>query len=149
VSRFPLQRDAEVAGDAGEPGTVALADGAELPVGAGAVHLAEDHRGLGRGVLGQVVAGDLGCRLLKKMKCCGENTVPAALQAIALESRSKACPSVVRASQPRPTTTALRPGASLVSEMFPPLVRLMLMMWSPLENLPGRVTATGRRDRRA
>ena len=71
-------------------------------------------------------------RLLKKMKCCGEYTVPPGLQAIALESRSKACPSVVRASQPRPTTTADRPGASLVREMLPPFVRLMLIVLSDL-----------------
>src|SRR3954465_10233948 len=56
----PSDVDAEVAGDAREAGGVALADGAELPLGAVAVELTEDHGGLGGGVLGQVVAGDLG-----------------------------------------------------------------------------------------
>ena len=52
--------DAEVLRDAAQARGVALADGAELPLGAVAVQLAEDHRGLGRGVLGEVVAGELG-----------------------------------------------------------------------------------------
>ncbi len=52
--------DAEVLGDADEARGVALADGAELPLGAVAVELAEDHGGLGRRVLAEVVAGDLG-----------------------------------------------------------------------------------------
>src|SRR4051812_37809457 len=56
----PSDVDAEVAGDAREAGGVALADGAELPLRPVAVELAEDHGGLGGGVLGQVVAGDLG-----------------------------------------------------------------------------------------
>src|SRR3954470_22142873 len=56
----PSDVDAEVAGDAREPGRVALADRAELPLRAVAVELAEDHGGLGGGVLGQVVARDLG-----------------------------------------------------------------------------------------
>src|SRR5690606_13430792 len=51
--------DAEVGGDARQAGGVALAHGAELPLGPVAVQLAEDHGGLGGGVLGQVVAGDL------------------------------------------------------------------------------------------
>src|SRR5919107_4586880 len=51
--------DAEVLGDAAQAGGVALADSAELPVRAVAVELAEDHGGLDRGVLGEVVAGDL------------------------------------------------------------------------------------------
>src|ERR671920_2034785 len=51
--------DAEVLGDAAQAGGVALADGAELPVGVAAVELAEDHRGLHGGVLGEVEAGDL------------------------------------------------------------------------------------------
>src|SRR3954453_23059815 len=56
----PSDVDAEVAGAAREAGGVALADGAELPLRPVAVELSEHHRGLGRGVLGQVVAGDLG-----------------------------------------------------------------------------------------
>src|SRR5688500_11335446 len=51
--------DPELGGDAGEAVRVALADGAELPFGAVAVDLAEDHPGLDRGVLGEVVASDL------------------------------------------------------------------------------------------
>src|SRR5690606_5486238 len=49
--------DAVVAGDALQARGVALADGAELPLRAVAVELAEDHGGLGGGVLGEVVAG--------------------------------------------------------------------------------------------
>ena len=52
--------DAEVLRDAAQARGVALADGAELPLRAVAVQLAEDHGGLGRGVLGEVVAGELG-----------------------------------------------------------------------------------------
>src|SRR5690242_10483382 len=48
-----------VAGDPGQTGGVPLADGAELPLRPVAVQLAEDHGGLGRRVLRQVVAGDL------------------------------------------------------------------------------------------
>ena len=51
--------DAEVLRDAAKAGRVALADRAELPLAAVAVELAEDHRRLGGGVLGEVVAGDL------------------------------------------------------------------------------------------
>src|ERR1700710_527850 len=58
------------------------------------------------------------------MKCLSLTTRPSALHTIALASRSNARPSVVRASQPRPTTTAVRPGAALVSDTLPPLVRL-------------------------
>ncbi len=47
-------------GDAHEARGVALADRAELPLRAVAVELAEDHGGLGGGVLAQVVTGDLG-----------------------------------------------------------------------------------------
>src|SRR5919112_3928607 len=54
--------DAVVLRDAGKPGRVALADRAELPLSAMAVELAEDHGGLGRGVLGQVVARQLAAR---------------------------------------------------------------------------------------
>ena len=43
----------------------------------------------------------------------------------ALASRSKSAPSVDRASQPRPTRILVRPGASLVSETLPPLLREM------------------------
>src|SRR5262249_43922681 len=52
--------DAEVLGDTPQPGGVALADRAELPFAEAPVDFAEDHGGLGRGVLRQVVAGDLG-----------------------------------------------------------------------------------------
>src|SRR4051812_34690858 len=51
--------DAEVARDACQTRGVALADRPELPVGTGAVQLAEHHGRLGGGVLGEVVAGDL------------------------------------------------------------------------------------------
>src|SRR5690606_27561383 len=50
----------EVLRDAAQAGGVALADGPELPLRAVPVQLAEDHGGLGGGVLRQVVAGDLG-----------------------------------------------------------------------------------------
>src|SRR4051794_3726567 len=70
-------------------------------------------------------SGDV--RLLKKMKCLSDTTLPSALHTIALASRSNALPSVVRASQPRPTTTAVRPGAALVSDTLPPLVRLTVI----------------------
>ncbi len=63
-------------------------------------------------------------RLLKKTKWPSDNTLPSARHAIALASRSKSAPVVLRASQPRPTTMLARPGASLVSETFPPLLRL-------------------------
>src|SRR5690606_2750763 len=52
--------DAEVGGDARQSGRVALSDGAELPLGAVPVELAEDHGRLGGRVLRQVVARDLG-----------------------------------------------------------------------------------------
>src|SRR4051812_10080826 len=55
----PSDAHAEVARDSGEPGAVALADRAELPLVVVAVQLAEDHRRLGGGVLRQVVARDL------------------------------------------------------------------------------------------
>src|ERR1700710_1293756 len=58
------------------------------------------------------------------MKCWSDRTFPSALQAIALASRSKSVPVVLRTSHPRPTVTAVRPGASLLSETFPPLLRL-------------------------
>src|ERR1017187_101248 len=51
--------DAEVLSDALQARCVALADRAELPLAKAPVDLAEDHGGLGRGVLGEVVAGDL------------------------------------------------------------------------------------------
>src|SRR5690606_7992992 len=50
-------------------------------------------------------------------------------------SRSKSVPVVVRTSQPRPTVTAVRPGASLVSETLPPLDRLTAMVGSPFPRL--------------
>src|SRR5689334_23321439 len=50
---------------------------------------------------------------------------------MALASRLKSVPVVVRTSQPRPTVTAVRPGASLVSETLPPLDRLTAMVGSP------------------
>src|SRR3954468_9296955 len=46
-------------------------------------------------------------------------------------SRSKSVPVVVRTSQPRPTVTAVRPGASLVSETLPPLDRLTAIAGVP------------------
>src|SRR3954468_11301910 len=65
-------------------------------------------------------------RLLKKTKCLSERTRPSAPTMIADASRSKSVPVVVRTSQPKPTTTLVRPGASLVRLTFPPLVRLTL-----------------------
>src|ERR1700709_396113 len=63
-------------------------------------------------------------RLLKKMKCWSDSTLPSVLSATAPAARSKSVPVVLRTSQPRPTVTAVRPGASLLSETFPPLLRL-------------------------
>ncbi len=54
-----VDRETEVLGDAGQTRGVALAHGAELPVGTVAVQLAEDHGGLGGRVLGEVVAREL------------------------------------------------------------------------------------------
>src|SRR6266567_3555941 len=51
--------DAEVLSDALQARGVALADRAELPLTEAPVDLAEDHRGLGGGVFGEVVPGDL------------------------------------------------------------------------------------------
>src|SRR6185312_6390757 len=51
--------DAVVAGDAGQARGVALADGAELPLRAAPVELAEHQRRLGGGVLAEVEAGEL------------------------------------------------------------------------------------------
>src|SRR5690606_13969780 len=51
--------DTVVAGDPGQAGGVALADGAELPFGTVAVQLTEHHGGFGGGILGEVVAGQL------------------------------------------------------------------------------------------
>ncbi len=65
--------------------------------------------------------------LLKKTKWPSETTLPVGLTAIAEASRSKSTPVVVRTSQPRPTVTAARPGASFVSETLPPLDRLTAM----------------------
>src|SRR5690606_8873237 len=63
-------------------------------------------------------------RLLKNTKCLSDRTLLSAEHSRALASRSKSVPVVVRTSQPRPTTTAVSPGASLVSETLPPLLRL-------------------------
>ena len=49
-----------ILGDTSESGDVALADGPELPFRTVAVQLAEDHAGLGAGVLGEVVASEFG-----------------------------------------------------------------------------------------
>src|SRR3954454_16789905 len=94
-------------------------------------------------------------RLLKKTKCLSDKALPSALQTIALASRSNALPSVVRASQPSPTTTAVSPGADLVSDTLPPLVRLTviddLRFRQPLDPsavhqtlvVPGRISRCG------
>src|SRR3954454_8936612 len=94
-------------------------------------------------------------RLLKKTKCLSESTLPSALHTMALASRSNALPSVVRASHPRPTTTAVSPGADLVSDTLPPLVRLTvigdLRFRQPLDPsavhqtlvVPGRISRCG------
>jgi hypothetical protein len=66
-------------------------------------------------------------RLLKKMKCESETILPLGFSMSAEASRSKSAPLVVRASQPRPTITARRPGASFESETLPPLLRLTLI----------------------
>ena len=65
--------------------------------------------------------------LLKKVKCLSDSTFPSGVSMIAEASRSKSVPVVVRASQPSPETSAVRPGASLLSETLQPLVRLIRM----------------------
>src|SRR5690606_4596338 len=60
----------------------ALADGAELPLGAVAVELAEDHGGLGGRVLRQVVAGDLGAAGLVDDADVGVADLPEVLAAV-------------------------------------------------------------------
>src|SRR6195952_2616434 len=62
-------------------------------------------------------------RLLKKTKWESLRTRPFAPTSRALASRSKSAPVVDRASQPRPTMIAVRFGALLDSDTFPPLVR--------------------------
>src|ERR1035438_2019127 len=57
---------------------------------------------------------------------------PLAFSISADASRSKSAPSDVRGSQPRPTMTAVRPGACLDSETLPPLLKLTLT-FAPLE----------------
>src|SRR3954471_8105219 len=81
-------------------------------------------------------------RLLKNTKCLSLRTLPSALQTMALASRSNALPSVVRASQPSPTTTAVSPGAAFVSETLPPLVRLTLIV-PPFRRIPRRPNPIG------
>lgn len=66
-------------------------------------------------------------RLLKKTKCWSETAFLSAPAPIALASRSKSVPVVERMSQPSPTATAVRFGASLVNETFPPLLKLTPM----------------------
>src|SRR5687767_1555465 len=62
-------------------------------------------------------------RLLKKTKCWSERTLPVVPHTIALASRSKSSPVVVRTSQPSPNCTAVSPGASLLRLTLPPFVR--------------------------
>src|SRR3954447_4651285 len=66
-------------------------------------------------------------RLLKKTKWLSERTLPLAPHMIALASRSKSLPVVVRTSQPSPTTTEVRFATPFVSETLPPLARLTPM----------------------
>ena len=54
-----LDVDAERARQGAEAAIVALADGAEFPLLAMAIEFAEDHRGVGRRIFGQVVTGQL------------------------------------------------------------------------------------------
>src|SRR3954468_17634287 len=87
-------------------------------------------------------------RLLKKTKCLSERTLPSAPSTIADASRSKSVPVVVRMSHPSPTTTLVRPGASLVRLTFPPLVRLTLtsapnLSWGAVPPRYGRPSITG------
>src|SRR3954470_22087113 len=81
-------------------------------------------------------------RLLKKMKCESERILPLVPTMRAEASRSKSAPVVVRTSQPRPTSTACSPGASLLSETLPPLLKLTLMMCSsrssPIDSIDER-----------
>src|ERR1041384_5859907 len=59
------------------------------------------------------------------MKSAPLRTLPLAPRTRAEASRSKAAPGGERASQPRPTTMSVRPGACLVSDTLPPLLREM------------------------
>jgi len=61
---------------------------------------------------------------VKNTKCPSDRILPPVLHINAEASRSKSAPDVVRGSQPRPTMTAVSPGASLESETLPPLFRL-------------------------
>src|SRR5262245_21872509 len=70
-------------------------------------------------------------RLLKNTKWESERTFLLSPQAIALASRSKSLPVVVRTSQPTPTATAVRLGACFVNETLLPLLRLTLIQQQP------------------
>src|SRR3954447_26838573 len=63
-------------------------------------------------------------RLLKNTKYESEIILPDAFSRSALASRSNPPPVVDRSSQPRPIIATRRFGACLVSETFPPLLRL-------------------------
>src|SRR3954468_23043980 len=76
-------------------------------------------------------------RLLKKTKWASERILPFAPSISADASRSKSAPVVERASQPRPTSTAVRPGACLLSETLPPLLRLTLTAVVLLDRVDG------------
>src|SRR4051794_7446431 len=79
-------------------------------------------------------------RLLKKTKWASERILPFAPSISADASRSKSAPVVDRASHPRPTRTAVRPGACLLSETLPPLLRLTLTAVFLLARVPGGST---------
>src|SRR6476646_9280844 len=81
-------------------------------------------------------SGDL--RLLKKTKYSSERILWFSASPRALASRSKSTPVVDRTSQPRPTATAVRPGAAFVSETLPPLERLTPIVHS-LSASTGRI----------
>src|SRR4051812_7749535 len=76
-------------------------------------------------------------RLVKETKPAAAWSLPFAPSITADASRSKSAPVVDRASHPRPTSTAVRPGACLVSETLPPLLRLTLTAVFLLARVPG------------
>src|SRR5947208_13506555 len=81
------------------------------------------------------------------MKCWSDTTLPSGPHAMALASRSKAAPVVVRTSHPSPTVTAVSPGASFDSETLPPLVRLTATRNPPTRSVMGAADATADRHR--
>src|SRR5664279_2732659 len=84
--------------------------------------------------------------LLKNTKYWSETILWFSASPSALASRSKSVPVVDRTSQPSPTATAFRPGAALVRETLPPLVRLTPIVWSLSPSMIEAVARSNHRD---